>query len=120
MQTKIRRLDNFLPLQSMLLELWWGGAPRCPVSRGGNGLVPPGFSSHVKTAKAYFKHQLVQVSCREEGLSCLWLIGTPPGFTFQGGLIPAASSAASILNVHPTGRMDIRLVSQRDIGTGFT
>lgn len=96
----------------------WVKAPWCPVSRGhrGNGLVPLGFSSHVKNAKAYFKHQLVQVSCREEGLSCHWLIGT----LFQGGLIPAASSAASILNVHPTGRMDIRLVSQRDIDTGFT
>lgn len=64
-----------------------GRAPRCSVSRGGNGLVPPGFSSHVKIAKAHFKHQLVQVSCREEGLSCHWLIGTLPGFTFQGGLL---------------------------------
>lgn len=27
----------------MLLELWGGEAPRCPVSRGGNGLVPPAF-----------------------------------------------------------------------------
>lgn len=85
-----------------------------------NGLVPLGFSSHVKIAKPYFKHQPVQGSRREEGLSCHWLIGAPPGFRFPGGLIPVASSAASILNVHLTGRIDIRLVSQRDIGTGFT